>query len=198
MFGVGVVQGPASATSSGREASILAATGLPVLKEGIKLHLFDEGRPLSEKFRVLADLGDQGVELQCPNDQCPRLEVLRVRDQTGPSILDVLNAGNWDQPLSSPDPKVREKGAETLRAAIQDAGAYGASTVLLGPIKFAMYIDAFDGEHVGAYLDIGNTITNGWPEHGLRVLRDRVVKIDVKDPSRERFNGRVPRIEASL
>jgi hexulose-6-phosphate isomerase len=209
----------------------------PAFKKEIKFHLFDGENPLVEKFRTLASLGFEGVELRCPNDDRERAEVLRARDQTGLSIHGVLNAGNWSQPFSSPDPTVRAKGAETLRAALREASAYGASTVLvipavvseevsyqeawersqksirtvlptaekldvtiafenvwnhflLGPIEFATYIDAFESEHVGAYLDIGNTITNGWPEHWLRVLGDRVVKVDVKDRTRERFNGR--------
>lgn len=69
---------------------------------------------------------------------------------------------------------------------------------LLSPMEFARYIDAFESEHVGAYLDIGNTITYGWPEQWLRILGDRVVKVDVKDRSRERHSGRGQAVKVKL
>jgi hexulose-6-phosphate isomerase len=215
------------------------------LKKGVKLHLFDEELPLTEKFRLLADRGFEGVELRCPHEDRTRTEVLRARDQTGLSIHGVLNAGNWSQPFSSPDPKVRENGAETLRAAIRDADAYGASTVLLipavvtrevsyeaawrrsqraiqgvlptaekhdvtiafenvwnhfllSPMEFARYIDAFDSEYVGAYLDLGNTITYGWPEQWIRILGDRIAKVDVKDRTRDRHSERGQAVKTKL
>jgi len=217
----------------------------PALKKGIKFHLFDDERPLHEKFRVLADLGFDGVELRCPNESRSRSEVLRARDQTGLSIHGVLNAGNWSQPFSSPDPEVRDNGVDTLRAAIKDAGAYGASTVLLipavvtrdvsyeeawtrsqkairrvlptaenhgitiafenvwnhfllSPMEFARYIDAFESDYVGAYLDLGNTLTYGWAEQWIRILGDRIAKIHVKDRTRDRYSNRGQAVKVKL
>jgi hexulose-6-phosphate isomerase len=215
------------------------------LKKAIKLHLLNEDLPLAKSFRLLREVGFEGVELRCPNEERSRSEVLQARDQTGLSIHGVLNAGNWGQPFSSPDPAVRAKGAETLKAAIADAAAYGASTVLLipavvtsevsydeawhrsqeairtvlptaekhnvtiafenvwnhfllSPLEFARYIDAFESDHVGAYLDIGNTLTYGWPEQWLRILGDRVVKIHMKDRTRERYSGRGQAVKVKL
>lgn len=56
---------------------------------------------------------------------------------------------------------------------------------LLSPLEFARYIDEFESEHVGAYFDIGNIIRYGWPEQWIRVLGDRISKLDVKEYSRD-------------
>lgn len=238
-------EGPPHRASLEADSSSASSGDRSSLKKGIKFHLFDEDRPLPEKFRLLAERGFEGVELRCPNERRSREEVLRARDQTGISIYGVLNGGNWSQPFSSPNPEVRAKGVETLKAAIRDAAAYGASTVLLipavvtdevsyddawrrsqkairkaiptaekhevtiafenvwnhfllSPMEFARYIDAFDSNYVGAYLDLGNTLTYGWPEQWLRILGDRVAKVDVKDRSRERYSGRGQAVKVKL
>jgi len=246
VLGVGAI-----GENQSREASLEKASSTSrsknraPLKKGIKFHLFDEERPLTEKFRLLADRGFQGVELRCPSDGRSREEVLRARDQTGISIYGVLNSGNWSQPFSHPDPEVRKKGADTLREAIKDASAYGASTVLLipavvtsdvsydeawsrsqkairkvlptaekhevtiafenvwnhfllSPMEFARYIDGFESDYVGAYLDIGNTITYGWPEQWIRILGDRIARVDLKDRSRDRYSGRGQAVKVKL
>jgi hexulose-6-phosphate isomerase len=69
---------------------------------------------------------------------------------------------------------------------------------LLSPMEFARYIDAFGSDYVGAYLDVGNTLTYGWPEQWLRILGDRVAKVDVKDRSRERYSGRGQAVKVKL
>lgn len=245
MLGMGTMGRIDSSAASRLERLQPKGPGRSGLQKGMKLHLFDEDLSLSEKLQVLADLGFDGVEIRSPSDQRSRSEVLRARDQSGLSIHGVLNAGNWSQPFSSPDPDVRAKGVETLRAAIADAAAYGASTVLvipavvtedvsydeawdrsqaaiqkavpaaeehdvtiafenvwnrflLSPLEFARYIDEFESDHVGAYLDIGNTLTYGWPEQWLRILGDRVVKVDVKDRSRDRYSGRGQAVKVKL
>jgi hexulose-6-phosphate isomerase len=57
---------------------------------------------------------------------------------------------------------------------------------LLSPLEFARYIDEFESDRVGAYFDIGNVVRFGWPEQWVRTLGDRVVKLDVKEYSRDK------------
>ncbi|QDV33216.1 sugar phosphate isomerase/epimerase family protein [Tautonia plasticadhaerens] len=56
---------------------------------------------------------------------------------------------------------------------------------LLSPLEFARYIDEFESDRVGAYFDIGNVVRFGWPEQWVRILGDRIVKLDVKEYSRD-------------
>lgn len=56
---------------------------------------------------------------------------------------------------------------------------------LLSPLETARYIDEFESPWIGAYFDIGNVVNFGWPEHWIRILGDRILKLDVKEYSRE-------------
>jgi hexulose-6-phosphate isomerase len=55
---------------------------------------------------------------------------------------------------------------------------------LLSPLEAARYIDAFDHEMIGWYFDVGNVVRYGWPEHWIRILGKRILKLDIKEYSR--------------
>ncbi len=55
---------------------------------------------------------------------------------------------------------------------------------LLSPMEFARYIDEFESDWIGAYFDVGNIVNYGWPEHWIRTLGPRILKLDVKEFSR--------------
>lgn len=57
---------------------------------------------------------------------------------------------------------------------------------LLSPLEFARYIDEFESDWIGAYFDIGNIVNYGWPEQWIRTLGPRILKLDVKEFSRQR------------
>ena len=52
---------------------------------------------------------------------------------------------------------------------------------LLSPLEMARFIDQFDDAHVGSYLDVGNVLATGYPEHWIRILKDRIRRVHVKD-----------------
>lgn len=200
------------------------------IKKAVKLNMVQGSMSLLEKFKLLADLGYDGVEPGSPND-LDTDELLSASEATGIEIHGVVDSEHWRSPFSAADPKVRAKGAAALREAIADAKAYGASSVLvvpavvrkdvnykdayersqaeiaailpeaaaagiklifenvwnqflLSPMEFARYIDEFDSPWVGAYFDVGNIVKFGWPEHWIRILGRRVVKLDIKGWSR--------------
>ncbi|MBX3412475.1 MAG: sugar phosphate isomerase/epimerase [Pirellulales bacterium] len=57
---------------------------------------------------------------------------------------------------------------------------------LLSPLETARYIDEFHSPYVGAYFDVGNVVNYGWPEQWVRILGKRIVKLDIKEFSRQR------------
>ena len=63
---------------------------------------------------------------------------------------------------------------------------------LLSPLEFARYIDEFESDMVGAYFDVGNVVTYGWPEHWIQTLGDRIIKLDIKEFSRSKQNEEGP------
>lgn len=64
---------------------------------------------------------------------------------------------------------------------------------LLSPVEMARYIDELESPQVGAYFDVGNVVRFGWPEHWIRALGERIVKLDIKEYSRELQNSKGPR-----
>lgn len=52
---------------------------------------------------------------------------------------------------------------------------------LLSPMEMRDFIDKLDSPFVGSYLDIGNTLANGFPEHWIRTLGQRIKKVHFKD-----------------
>lgn len=104
-----------------------------------------EGDDLLAKFRLLKELGYDGVELDSPNS-FSRSEVLEAKEAAGIEIHGVVDSIHWSKPLSHPDEKIREEGLQGLLAALGDAKAYGATTVLLVPAvvsKGVSYGDAY-------------------------------------------------------
>lgn len=65
---------------------------------------------------------------------------------------------------------------------------------LLSPLEAALYVDTLndgveleDGRPpVGFYFDAGNLVRYGWPLHWVEALGSRILKVDVKDYSRDK------------
>jgi L-ribulose-5-phosphate 3-epimerase len=52
---------------------------------------------------------------------------------------------------------------------------------LLSPLEMRAFIDSFGSERVAAYLDVGNTLATGYPEHWINVLGPRIRRVHFKD-----------------
>lgn len=99
-------------------------------KKAVKFGMV-KGGSLLEKFELVKACGFDGIDM----DGAPQSheEVLKARDATGLTVHGVVNHLHWSQPLSHPDPMVRENGLNSLLQAIKDVKAYGGTTVLLVP-----------------------------------------------------------------
>lgn len=80
-------------------------------------------------------------------------------------------------------PKVAELG---LQIALENVW----NSFLLSPVEAARYIDELnEGQSrplVGLYLDAGNLVRYGWPEHWVQECGSRILKVDVKGYSRKK------------
>jgi hexulose-6-phosphate isomerase len=52
---------------------------------------------------------------------------------------------------------------------------------LLSPLEMRDFIDSFQSEWVGSYLDVGNALATGYPEHWIRILSHRIKRVHFKD-----------------
>ena len=104
----------------------------PMAKTSLKWSMIEEDLSILDKFKLLADLGFDGVELDSPND-LNQAEILAARDATGLAIPGVVNSAHWKTPLTDPDPAVREACVAASIEAMKQAKSYGAETMLLVP-----------------------------------------------------------------
>ena len=202
------------------------------VRKCLKLSMVHGEASLEEKFRLLVELGFEGVEVESPSDLDPD-EVIAARDASGLAVPGVIDSVHWRVPLGDPDPAVRAEGRAGLERALADAARFGASTVLLvpavvnartaydvawensrseigrvlplaeelgvriaienvwnhfilSPLEAVRYVDSFESEWVGWYLDVGNVLTYGWPEQWVRILGKRLLRVDVKEFSRKK------------
>ncbi len=202
------------------------------IKKCLKYSMVEGEMSIEKKFRMLKDIGFDGVEMDSPNE-LNNEEIIAARDKTGLEIPGVINSVHWKAPLSHPDPEVRDECVQSMITALKDCKEYGGNTVLLvpgivneeisyedaynrsqaeirkllpvaeetnvniaienvwnnfllSPLEAARYIDEFENPMIGWYFDVGNIVRYGWPDHWIRTLDYRVIKLDVKEYSREK------------
>lgn len=129
----------------GRAALGAAPPGGRRMKKAVNLGMVKTEGSTLEKFKLLKELGFDGVELNRPGGPPPE-EILEARDATGLAVAGIMNATHWKLPLSDPDETIRSRGLEDLKTAMRDAKAFGAPTVLLVPAvvkKDVSYADAW-------------------------------------------------------
>jgi hexulose-6-phosphate isomerase len=105
-------------------------------RKAVKFGMIGEGKTVKEKFELIKSLGYEGVEVDAPGG-VDKQEAMEACKETGIVIHGVIDATHWKVRLSDPDPAVREKGLQTLLAALDDAKFLGASTCLLVPGRVA-------------------------------------------------------------
>jgi L-ribulose-5-phosphate 3-epimerase len=120
---------------------LVAATSTPSAMAGkgriyktVKWGMIQTGGSVLDKFRVMKELGYDGMELVSPWKR-DIAEVRRAADETGMPVHALVDMKQWQIRLSSPDPKVREQGVAILEQALKDARAFGGCKVLLVPGK---------------------------------------------------------------
>jgi hexulose-6-phosphate isomerase len=118
-------------TLMARDKSDRAAPALK-LKKSLKFGMVEENLSIMDKFKLLKDLGFDGVELETPNT-FPMREVLAARDKTGLEIPGVVCGATWKSQLSHRDPAVREKGVSLVKQSLNYCKQYGGTTVLVIP-----------------------------------------------------------------
>ena len=204
----------------------------PLRFKSLKFGMIQEGTSVLEKFLAAKDAGFQGIELDWPNDLNTR-EVLEAQEKTGMKIPGIINSVHWKQPLSDPDPAVRQACVQATIEGLHYCKQMGGTTVLLvpavvnekvsyaeawdrsipeirkilpaaqvtgvriaienvwnnfllSPLEAARYIDTFEDDMIGWYMDVGNLVRYAWPDQWIRILGSRILKVDIKGYSRKK------------
>jgi predicted dehydrogenase/sugar phosphate isomerase/epimerase len=60
---------------------------------------------------------------------------------------------------------------------------------LLSPMEMKFFLDQFDSDYIGCYFDVGNATMNGYAEHWIEILKDKIKAVHVKNFQREDAGG---------
>ncbi len=205
----------AALAASGFLASARAADGKGRIRKAVKYHMIAEKLSVLDKFKLLKDLGFDGVEFRTW-EKIERREVARARDATGLVVHGVVNSTNPDirgaidlakfyggTSVLVVTGRVGQgnaydevyRGTQSLiRSALPHAEKSGVKVLienvwnnfLLSPLEMARYLDELESPAAGAYFDVGNVVRYGWPEQWIRILGKRIGKLDIKEYSRKK------------
>lgn len=113
-----------------------------------------------------------------------------------PGAVDVA----WDasRPVTSYK-EVWDNAADSIKKLVDVAAEYKVTICLenvwnkflLSPIEFKHFLDQFDSEYLGIYFDVGNAALNGYPEHWIEILKDRIKAIHFKNFTRDDCGGTI-------
>ena len=103
----------------------------PIFKS-LKFGMIREGISILDKFKLVQDIGYDGVELNSPGGQNKK-ECLEASQKTGLPIHGVVDSRHWSVRATEPDPKRREQCLNDLLTAIKESYYCGGSSVLFVP-----------------------------------------------------------------
>ncbi|YCM46439.1 sugar phosphate isomerase/epimerase family protein [Verrucomicrobiaceae bacterium 227] len=98
----------------------------------VKHGMIGEGGSLTEKYKLLKELGYDGVEGDAPMGSGPA-DTLAASKAAGLPVHGVVNSIHWNTKLSSPDEEERAKALQGLLTCLEQSHAIGGSSVLLVP-----------------------------------------------------------------
>ncbi|HWB20276.1 MAG TPA: sugar phosphate isomerase/epimerase family protein, partial [Phycisphaerales bacterium] len=122
----------ASARSAEQDVQSQPGANSDRIQKAVGLGMVEEPLSLADKFKLLRDLGFDGVEIDRPSDDDPD-EILKAIEQSGLVVHGLVDSVHWHDHLNNPDPEVRKRGIKTLESCIHDAHTFKAQTVLLVP-----------------------------------------------------------------
>jgi hexulose-6-phosphate isomerase len=102
-----------------------------------------------------------------------------------PKVPPVPYAAAWRNAASSL--RALAPLAERLRVTIALENVW--SWFLADPVAMRTFVDQFGSRRIGVYLDVGNTLLNGFPEHWIEILGRRIAAVHVKNFSRQDCGG---------
>lgn len=102
------------------------------IKKGLGFWMIKEELSLLDKFKLVKDLGFDGIEFNSPLD-LPLKDLLEARDKTGVEIPSTVNKDHWGKPITDPDPAIRRFTIDSMARSLEQTKELGGDTVLLVP-----------------------------------------------------------------
>jgi len=135
---------------------------------------------------------DPAVRRKCIASVAKSLQ--EVRDLGGDTVLVVPGVVNekvsYEQAYITSQHAIRELIPYAEKTGMQIALENVWNNFLLSPVEAKRFIDEINHPLVGWYFDIGNVLRYGWPEHWIRTLNSRIMKLHIKEFSRDLMNSK--------
>src|SRR5690554_6102817 len=133
---------------------------------------------------------DPGIRKECIGSVIKSLEEVKVLG--GDTVLVVPGVVNekvgYEQAYNTSLESIRKLILHAERTGMQIALENVWNNFLLSPVEARRFVDDINHPLVGWYFDIGNILRYGWPEQWIRTLNRRIMKLHVKEFSRELMN----------
>ncbi|MFA7492340.1 MAG: sugar phosphate isomerase/epimerase family protein [Proteiniphilum sp.] len=142
------------------------------------------GSPLSDP--------DPEVRKKCIQSMATSLR--EVKELGGDTVLLVPGVVNekvsYEQAYINSQHSIRELIPYAEETGMQIALENVWNNFLISPVEAKRFVDEINHPLVGWYFDIGNVLRYGWPEQWIRTLNRRIMKLHIKEYSRELMNSK--------
>ena len=91
------------------------------------------GSTLIEKFKILKEVGFDGLQLNMPDSKLPVDDVAEALKASGLQLEGTCDSQHWRLHLSDPDASIRKAGLDALMESIRQCKKLGGTSVLLVP-----------------------------------------------------------------
>ncbi len=133
---------------------------------------------------------DPQVREQCIQSVAQSLQ--DIKDLGGDTVLVVPGVVNekvsYEQAYNTSLDSVRRLIPYAEKTGMQIGLENVWNNFILSPVEAKRFIDEINHPLVGWYFDIGNILRYGWPEHWIKTLNSRIMKLHIKEFSRELMN----------
>lgn len=130
-MGVGVVLGAAPRSVTAAAIQPVTSARNPIFKS-LKFGMIQGDMSIFDKFKLVQDLGYDGVELDSPGGQ-DKEQCLEASQKTGLPIHGVVDSKHWSVRATEADPQRRKQCLDDLLTAIKESHYCGGSSVLFVP-----------------------------------------------------------------
>ena len=114
-----------------------------------------------------------------------------IKDYGGDTVLVVPGVVNdkvsYEQAYIQSQASIRELIPIAEKTGMQIALENVWNNFILSPMEAKRYIDEINHPLIGWYFDIGNILRYGWPEHWIETLQSRIMKLHLKEYSRDKM-----------
>ena len=135
---------------------------------------------------------DQQIRQQCIDSVIKSMH--EVKELGGDTVLVVPGVVNekvsYEQAYITSQSAIRELIPYAEKPGVQIALENVWNNFILSPVEAKRFIDEINHPLVGWYFDIGNVLRYGWPEHWIHTLKSRIMRLHIKEFSRENMNSK--------